>query len=119
MGVSGRWKFIPLHLPLGTVSSMAFVATIVLPAIDYRFSWSEVPIYIVILGNILVILGYSRKTHLRLPLLKLPRVRRLYRLAVGNTDATPCTVEGSLCTSECRLPSVPTGDFWRSLQSRL
>lgn len=35
------------------LASMAFVATIVLPAIDHRFSWSEVPIYVVILGNIL------------------------------------------------------------------
>ena len=40
------------------LASMAFVATIVLPAIDHRFSWSEVPIHIVILGNILVVLGF-------------------------------------------------------------
>ena len=37
---------------------MAFVATIVLPAIDHRFLWSDAPIYIVILGNILVVLGF-------------------------------------------------------------
>lgn len=40
------------------LASMAFVATIVLPAIDQRFPWSDVPIHIVILGNSLVVLGF-------------------------------------------------------------
>jgi len=39
------------------LASVAFVSGIVLPALDHRFSWSEVPLPLVIVGEILVMLG--------------------------------------------------------------
>ena len=40
---------------IGTLMSILIA---VIPALDYRFSWSHVPLYIVILGDILLIIGY-------------------------------------------------------------
>lgn len=39
-------------------SFIEFIAFLIIPAFDYRFGWSNVPLYIVILGDILVILGF-------------------------------------------------------------
>ena len=41
-----------------TLASLGFIATIVVPALDYRFRWSNVPIYVVIAGDVLTILGF-------------------------------------------------------------
>jgi protein-S-isoprenylcysteine O-methyltransferase Ste14 len=38
-------------------ATLAFLAVIVLPAIDHRFAWSSVPLYAVLLGDGLVALG--------------------------------------------------------------
>jgi protein-S-isoprenylcysteine O-methyltransferase Ste14 len=40
------------------VASLAFVATIVVPALDHRFGWSRVPLPVVIMGDLLVALGF-------------------------------------------------------------
>jgi protein-S-isoprenylcysteine O-methyltransferase Ste14 len=37
---------------------LSLAGTVILPAIDHRFNWSEVPVFIVILGNILIALAY-------------------------------------------------------------
>ncbi|WP_245859910.1 hypothetical protein [Methanosarcina spelaei] len=37
---------------------LLFIAILVISAFDHRFGWSHVPFYIVILGDILVILGF-------------------------------------------------------------
>lgn len=39
-------------------ASVAFIGAIVLPSLDHRFSWSEVPLTIVIAGDVLVALGF-------------------------------------------------------------
>lgn len=39
-------------------SFVVFIAFLVISALDHRYGWSNVPLYIVILGEILVILGY-------------------------------------------------------------
>jgi protein-S-isoprenylcysteine O-methyltransferase Ste14 len=39
-------------------NTILFIAFLVIPAFDHRFGWSHVPFYIVILGDILVILGF-------------------------------------------------------------
>ena len=39
------------------IAQFAFMAVIILPAIDHRFGWSLVPLNIIILGDILVALG--------------------------------------------------------------
>jgi protein-S-isoprenylcysteine O-methyltransferase Ste14 len=41
-----------------TLAAMAFVATFVVPALDHRFAWSVVPIYAVIAGDALIVLGF-------------------------------------------------------------
>ena len=39
------------------LASIAFIAVIVFPALDHRFHWSTVPVYVVAFGDILVALG--------------------------------------------------------------
>jgi protein-S-isoprenylcysteine O-methyltransferase Ste14 len=41
---------------LGT--STAFIALLVVPALDHRFGWSRVPLSVVITGNLLVLVGF-------------------------------------------------------------
>ena len=40
------------------VASIAFIGILVLPSLDYRFEWSCVPITVVVIGEILVALGF-------------------------------------------------------------
>jgi protein-S-isoprenylcysteine O-methyltransferase Ste14 len=39
-------------------TSLAFIGLLVVPALDRRFGWSTVPIYIVIAGEVLVVIGF-------------------------------------------------------------
>lgn len=39
-------------------ASLAFVGVLVLPSLDHRFSWSGVPLWVTILGDVLVALGF-------------------------------------------------------------
>lgn len=39
-------------------ASLAFIGILILPSLDHRFSWSDVPLSIVIAGDILVVLGF-------------------------------------------------------------
>ena len=41
-----------------TCAAVAFIGTFLLPSLDHRFSWSSVPATIVILGDVLVTLGF-------------------------------------------------------------
>jgi protein-S-isoprenylcysteine O-methyltransferase Ste14 len=45
-------KIIMLSVTIG------FIALLVVPALDYRFGWSSVPIYLVIAGDILMAVGF-------------------------------------------------------------
>ena len=40
------------------LASLAFLAVLVLPALDHRFSWSTVPLLVVIAADVLVALGF-------------------------------------------------------------
>jgi protein-S-isoprenylcysteine O-methyltransferase Ste14 len=40
------------------LAALAFVGMIVLPSLDHRFSWSDVPLSVVIVGQVLVVLGF-------------------------------------------------------------
>jgi protein-S-isoprenylcysteine O-methyltransferase Ste14 len=40
------------------IAVLGSILIAVIPALDYRFGWSHVPLYIVILGAILLIIGY-------------------------------------------------------------
>ena len=39
-------------------TSLGFIALLVVPALDYRFGWSAVPLYAVLAGNLLVAVGF-------------------------------------------------------------
>jgi protein-S-isoprenylcysteine O-methyltransferase Ste14 len=40
------------------LASLGFIGSIVVPALDHRFFWSSVPLYAIILGNILLALSF-------------------------------------------------------------
>src|SRR6516225_9126452 len=42
-----------------TLVSIGFAALLVVPALDHRFGWSNVPLAVVILGNVLVAVGFA------------------------------------------------------------
>ncbi|HKW48027.1 MAG TPA: isoprenylcysteine carboxylmethyltransferase family protein [Gemmatimonadaceae bacterium] len=48
----------PVQKIIMWAASAAFVAMLVVPALDYRNDWSRVPLAIVVLGDILVALGF-------------------------------------------------------------
>ncbi len=39
-------------------ASLLFILILVIPSLDHRFGWSHVPVYIIIVGDILVVLGF-------------------------------------------------------------
>ena len=39
-------------------TSLAFIGLLVVPALDHRFGWSTVPVYVVIAGDALVTIGF-------------------------------------------------------------
>lgn len=39
-------------------TSLGFVALLLVPALDHRFSWSEAPTHVVVIGNVLVAVGF-------------------------------------------------------------
>ena len=39
-------------------ASLGFLAIIVVPSLDHRFSWSYVPLWLVLVGDLLVVLGF-------------------------------------------------------------
>jgi protein-S-isoprenylcysteine O-methyltransferase Ste14 len=41
-----------------TFARFIFIGVLLLPGIDHRFNWSDVPIYLVIAGDIFVVLGF-------------------------------------------------------------
>lgn len=41
-----------------TIAAIAFLGTMVVPSLDHRYAWSDVPLGIVIAGDLLVALGY-------------------------------------------------------------
>jgi protein-S-isoprenylcysteine O-methyltransferase Ste14 len=48
----------PAQRIIMSVTSIGFIALLVLPAIDHRLSWSELPAYAVLMGDALVALGW-------------------------------------------------------------
>ena len=41
------------------VVSGGFIALLLIPALDYRFGWSRVPLIVVLVGDLLVAIGFS------------------------------------------------------------
>ena len=40
-------------------TSIGFIALLVVPALDHRFQWSDVPVWVVLVGDVLVVVGFS------------------------------------------------------------
>jgi hypothetical protein len=41
-----------------SVTSLGFIAMLVVPALDHRFHWSEVPLYATVAGDVLLAIGF-------------------------------------------------------------
>jgi protein-S-isoprenylcysteine O-methyltransferase Ste14 len=41
-----------------SITSAGFIATLVVPALDHRFAWSRVPLYVVVAGDVLIAIGF-------------------------------------------------------------
>lgn len=48
----------PAQKVIMSIASLAFIACLVVPALDHRFGWSYVPVYAVIAGDVLVVLFF-------------------------------------------------------------
>lgn len=78
------------------VTSMGFIAMLVVPALDHRHRWSEVPPYATVAGDVLVAIGFfivflcTKKIRLpRQPSKSLPN-RESYRRDCTHSCAIPC-----------------------------
>ncbi len=48
----------PVQKKIIILSSAAFLACLIIPGLDFRFAWSQVPLWLVFLSDILVFCGY-------------------------------------------------------------
>ena len=48
----------PAQMKIQAIGSLFYLAMFLIPGFDYRFSWSAVPVLIVIASNAAVFLGY-------------------------------------------------------------
>ena len=48
----------PVERIIMVFTSTGFVALLVVPALDYRFQWSNVPLWVVVAGDVLVVVGF-------------------------------------------------------------
>lgn len=48
----------PAQRVIMAITSIGFIALAVVPALDHRFGWSHLSVYAVLLGNLLVLLGW-------------------------------------------------------------
>ena len=49
----------PAQRAIMLVASTGFIALLVVPALDHRFGWSHVPVWVVITGDVLVVVGFA------------------------------------------------------------
>jgi len=48
----------PVERLIMVFTSIGFIALLVVPALDYRFQWSNVPLWVVVAGDVLVVVGF-------------------------------------------------------------
>jgi len=48
----------PVQKIIMLFTSIGFIALLVVPAFDFRFGWSSVPIWLVVVGDLLVVIGF-------------------------------------------------------------
>lgn len=48
----------PIERIIMVFTSVGFIALLVVPALDYRFQWSSVPLWAVVAGDVLVVVGF-------------------------------------------------------------
>jgi len=49
----------PVQKVIMVAASAVFIAMLVVPALDFRFGWSHVPLGIVILGDVMAVIGFT------------------------------------------------------------
>jgi len=49
----------PLQRVIMLGASLGFIGLLVVPALDFRFNWSAVPLGVIILGNVLFVIGFG------------------------------------------------------------
>jgi protein-S-isoprenylcysteine O-methyltransferase Ste14 len=53
-----RREKVQIHRSIQNIFSMVFLIGLLIPGFDFRFGWSNVPMFLVIISNTLVFLGY-------------------------------------------------------------
>jgi protein-S-isoprenylcysteine O-methyltransferase Ste14 len=48
----------PVQRIIMSITSLGFIALAVVPALDHRFGWSHLPVYAVLLGDLVMLLGW-------------------------------------------------------------
>src|SRR5262245_35802020 len=48
----------PAQRIIMSIASLGFIALAIVPALDHRFGWSHVPAYAVVLGDLVMLLGW-------------------------------------------------------------
>lgn len=48
----------PAQRIIMSIASLGFIALAIVPALDHRFGWSHVPVYAVLLGDLVMLLGW-------------------------------------------------------------
>jgi hypothetical protein len=48
----------PAQRVIMSIASLGFIALAIVPALDHRFGWSHVPVYAVLLGDLVMLLGW-------------------------------------------------------------
>src|SRR3984893_6386112 len=97
------------------LASMGFIALLVVPALDYRFGWSVVPLSVVTAGDTLVAIGSisfflcTRRIHSQQRLSKSLKIRRSSLPGHMRWCATRCTQVDCCTLLARRLRSPRTG----------
>src|SRR5277367_2663449 len=49
---------LPARRIIMSIASLGFIALAVVPALDHRFGWSHLPVYAVVFGDLVMLLGW-------------------------------------------------------------
>ena len=111
----------PVQKIIMTITSLGFAGLLVVPALDHRFAWSQMPPMMALAGDVLVGIGWLailfvfRATALAQRPSKLPPIRKSSPPASMRWCGTRCMRAPSSCFSASRSHSVRGGGYssWR------
>jgi hypothetical protein len=79
-------------------ASLGFLTILVVPSLDYRFSWSHIPLWLILAGDLLVVLGFYivfrvfRVNTFTAATVEVAEQQLSFRQAHTLSFAIPCTV---------------------------